>query len=118
MSMSDDDFYAAWHRDIGNADHRITITMAGYGSDPEAGERFLEGFLEKCPQTGPVVSQSASEDTISVTFTVPAPDRDRAAELAEMVWVQGGAASGLAPTRVVRIEIEAVSAETGELVGA
>jgi len=115
--MHDEDFYAAWHREAGNSEYRITITMAGYGSDPDAGERFLEGFLEACPEMGPVVSQDAEEDTISVTLAVSAGDRDRAVDLAGIAWVRGGSASGLEPTRVVRVEVEDVNARVGELVG-
>lgn len=101
-----DDIYAAWHRELGHSEHRITITMAGYGADEEAGEAFLEGFLKAHPETGPVVSQNAEADTISVTFSLQASGQDHALKLGNVVWVEGGAASGLEPTHIVRAEIE------------
>jgi hypothetical protein len=103
-----DDIYEAWHRELGHAEYRITITMAGYGQDEEAAESFLEGFLEKHPETGPVVSQNRVADTISVTFSLKAGGQEHALNLGQVVWVEGGAASGLEPTRVVRAEIEPV----------
>lgn len=118
--MMSDDFQTAWHRDLGNTEHRVTITMAGYGTDPDDGERFLEGFLAKCPECGPVVSQEAAADTISATFSVNASDQDRAFDLAKVAWVAGGSASGLDPNDVIRVEIEAVKVEsdTSELLPA
>lgn len=103
-----DDIYEAWHRELGHAEYRITITMAGYGQDEDAAESFLEGFLEKHPETGPVVSQNRAADTISVTFSLKAGGQEHALNLGQVVWVEGGAASGLEPTRVVRAEIEPV----------
>jgi hypothetical protein len=103
-----DDIYEAWHRELGHAEYRITITMAGYGQDEDAAESFLEGFLEKHPETGPVVSQNRVADTISVTFSLKAGGQEHALNLGQVVWVEGGAASGLEPTRVVRAEIEPV----------
>jgi hypothetical protein len=103
-----DDIYEAWHRELGHAEYRITITMVGYGQDEDAAESFLEGFLEKHPETGPVVSQNRAADTISVTFSLKAGGQEHALNLGQVVWVEGGAASGLEPTRVVRAEIEPV----------
>jgi hypothetical protein len=103
-----DDIYEAWHRELGHAEYRITITMAGYGQDEDAAESFLGGFLEKHPETGPVVSQNRVADTISVTFSLKAGGQEHALNLGQVVWVEGGAASGLEPTRVVRAEIEPV----------
>ncbi len=45
-----DDIYEAWHRRLGHAEYRVTITMAGYGRDEDAADAFLEGFLAK-PQS-------------------------------------------------------------------
>jgi hypothetical protein len=103
-----DDIYEAWHRDLGHAEYRITITMAGYGGDGDAADAFLEGFLEKHPETGPVVSQDRAADTISVTFSLKASGQEHALKLGQVVWAEGGAASGLEPTHVVRVEIEPV----------
>jgi hypothetical protein len=103
-----DHIYQAWHKDLGHSEHRITITMAGYGSDEDAAEAFLEGFLSTHPEVGPVVSQSIKEDTIAVTFSLQAGSQDHALKLGNVVWVDGGAASGLEPTHVIRAEIEPV----------
>lgn len=119
-----DDIYEAWHRELGHAEYRITITMAGYGGDEDAAESFLEGFLEKHPETGPVVSQNRASDTLSVTFSLKASGQEHALKLGQVVWAEGGAASGLEPTHVVRAEIEPVEdtaedqAQAGERVPA
>jgi hypothetical protein len=99
---------AAMRAANGHAEYRITISMAGYGQGEDAAESFLEGFLEKHPETGPVVSQNRVADTISVTFSLKAGGQEHALNLGQVVWVEGGAASGLEPTRVVRAEIESV----------
>jgi hypothetical protein len=119
-----DDIYEAWHRDLGHAEYRITITMAGYGDDEDAADALLEAFLERHPETGPVVSQDRAADTISVTFSLRAGGQEHALKLGQVVWAEGGAASGLEPTRVVRAEIEPVEdtaedqAQAGERVPA
>jgi hypothetical protein len=109
-----DDIYEAWHRDLGHAEYRITITMAGYGTDADAAETLLEGFLDKHPETGPVVSQNRKADTLSVTFSLKASGQEHALKLGQVVWAEGGAASGLKPTHVVRAEIEPVEDAAGE----
>jgi hypothetical protein len=102
------DINQAWHRELGHAEYRITITMAGYGADEDAADAFLEGFLEKHPETGPVVSRNRGADTISVTFSLKASGQEHALKLGRVVWAEGGAGSGLEPTRVRRAEIEPV----------
>jgi len=114
VTESMDDIYEAWHRELGHAEYRITITMAGYGGDEDAADTLLEGFLEKHPETGPVVSQDRGADTISVAFSLQASSQDHALRLGQVVWADGGTASGLAPTHVVRVEIEPVEESVGE----
>jgi hypothetical protein len=108
------DIYEAWQKELGHAEYRITITMAGYGRDKDAADALLDGFLEKHPGTGPVVSQDRGADTISVTFSLQASSQDHALRLGQVVWADGGAASGLAQTHVVRVEIEPVDESVGE----
>jgi hypothetical protein len=109
-----DDIYEAWHRKLGHAEYRITITMSGYGRDEDAADALLGGFLEKHPEAGPVVSQDRDADTIAVTFSLQASSQDHALRLGQVVWGDGGAASGLAPPSVVRVEIEPVQESSGE----
>jgi len=109
-----DDTHEAWHRDLGHAEYRITITMAGYGTSEDAADALLEAFLAKHPETGPVVSQNREADTISVTFVLKASGQEHALKLGQIVWAEGGAASGLEPTRVVRAEIEPVEDAVGD----
>lgn len=97
-----------WLRKLGRSEYRITITMAGYGADADAAEALLEGFLDKHPGTGPVVSQDREADTLSVTFSLKASGQEHALKLGQVVWAEGGAASGLRTTRVVRAEVESV----------
>jgi hypothetical protein len=112
--------YDAWHRRLGHAEYRVTLTMTGYGSDDQAAEDFLEGYLEAHPDAGPVVSQNSEEDTMSVTLSVRASGQQRALDLAVDLWVTGGVKSGVPPGEAVRAEIELVgdheAAETGEQV--
>ncbi len=112
--------YDAWHRSLGHAEYRVTITMSGHGSDPQAAEDFLEGYLQTHPDAGPVVSQNSQEDTISVTLSVQAGSQQKALDLAVDIWVAGGERSGVAPGEAVRAEVELVAdhdgAETGEYV--
>jgi hypothetical protein len=108
--------YDAWHRRLGHAEYRVTITMSGHGSDEQAGEDFLEGYLATHPDAGPVISQNSDEDTISVTLSVRASSQQKALDLAVDIWVDGGEKSGVAPGQAVRAEVERVpeAAETGE----
>jgi hypothetical protein len=98
----------AWYWGMGHAEYRITITMAGYGTDEDAADALLEAFLAKHRETGPVVSQNRAADTISVTFSLKAGGQEHALKLGQVVWAEGGAVSGLEPTRVVRADIEPV----------
>jgi hypothetical protein len=75
---------------------------------------FLDGFLDKHPETGPVVSQDCVAGTISVTFSLQASSQDHALKLGQVVWADGGAASGIKPTHVVRLEIEPVEESAGD----
>lgn len=104
------DICEAWHRSPGHAEYRITITMAGYGTDADAAGTLLEGFLKKHPETGPVVSQNRKADTLSVTFSLEASSQEHALKLGQVIWAEGGVASGLQPTHVARAEIEPLEA--------
>lgn len=85
---------------------------------------FLRLFWRSISRPAPVVSQNRAADTISVTFSLKAGGQEHALKLGQVVWAEGGAASGLEPTRVVRAEIEPVGdavedqARTGEHVPA
>jgi hypothetical protein len=106
------DVYATWHQQLGHRQYRITVTMSGHGADPEAGEMFLDGFLSKHPEIGPVVSQDADADTISVTFTLDASDDKHAIGLADVVFSSGGIASGVPAGEILRLELEPAGAES------
>jgi hypothetical protein len=102
------DHYETWHRERGNAEYRITLTMDRYGTDEAAAEALLDGMLEKCPEVGPVVSQDVNADTISVTLSLHADGPERAVELALVALQNGGSASGLKPPELLRVEIESL----------
>lgn len=112
--------YEAWHRSLGHAEYRVTLTMSGHGSDEAVAEDFLEGYLQTHPDAGPIVSQNSKDDTISVTLSVRASTQQRALELAVEIFVAGGEKSGVPPGRAVRAEVELVGerddAETAERV--
>jgi len=103
--------YDAWHRRLGHAEYRVTITMNGYGSDQQAAEDFLEGYLAAHPDACPVVSQNSEEDTLSVTLSVKASSQQKALDLAADIWVDGGERSGVPPGEEVRAEVERVTRE-------
>jgi hypothetical protein len=109
-----DTIYQAWHRHIGHAEYRLRITMAGYGEDEEAAEAFLDGFLSAHPETGVVISQDSTEDSITATFSLAAKDEQHALQLGITFWVESGVASGLSPNDLIRTEIELVDAKHQE----
>src|ERR1700744_1145807 len=97
--------YQAWHKDLGHAEYRVSITMTGHGRDDDAAAEFLDGYLSTHADLGPVVSQSSAEDTITITFALRATSEQHAMKLGAEVWAQGGEASGLEPGEVVRAEM-------------
>lgn len=109
-----DTIYQAWHRRIGHAEYRLSITMEGYGSDEAAVEAFLEGFLLVHPEAGAVIAQDAQEDTITATFSLAATDEQHALKLGIAFWIESGIASGLEPHEILRVEIEPVDIEVEE----
>lgn len=98
--------YQAWHRDLGHAEYRVSITMSGHGSDDQAAVDFLDGYLKTHEDLGPVVSQNSAEDTITITFALRATNQDHAIKLGTEIWAEGGEASGLEPGDIVRAEVE------------
>jgi hypothetical protein len=107
-TMNDSTTYAGWHRRLGHGEYRVRITMAGHGESDEAAAAFLDGFLETNPECGPVVSQDAAANTISVIVGLRAKNEENAVHLAAEVWAEGGIASGLEPGDIVRVEVERV----------
>jgi hypothetical protein len=91
-----------------SAEYRVTITMRGYGSDADAADDFLEGFLRTHPEAGPVVSINNTEDTIAVLLAVDAASRQQARERVAEIWIAGCRESGLAIGEVIRTEVERV----------
>lgn len=106
-----DSVYQAWHRRLGRAEFRLSITMAGYGEDEDAGVAFFEAFLSEHPEVGAVISQDQAEDTITATFSLAATNEQHALALGVTIWMESGAVSGLAPHEVVRVEIESLGGE-------
>jgi hypothetical protein len=100
--------YQAWHQQLGHAEYRVSITMSGHGSDDDAAADFLDGYLATHADLGPVVSQNAAEDTITITFALRATNEQHAIKLGSEIWAEGGEASGVAPGEVVRAEVERV----------
>ena len=98
--------YQAWHRDLGHAEYRVSITMTGHGSEDDAAADFLDGYLSTHEDLGPVVSQNSVEDTITITFTLRATNERHAIKLGAEIWAEGGEASGVEPGEVVRAEVE------------
>lgn len=90
-------------------EHRITVKVSELGHDDSSAEPLLDVFLETHPESGAVVSQNLAEGSLSVTFTVDAHDAPDAAHRGEAIFSSGFDASGLARTRVVGLEVTAVT---------
>jgi len=106
-----DSIYQAWHRELGHAEYRLSITMEGYGADEDAAEAFLCGFEQEHPEVGAVISQNSAEDTITAIFSLSANSDLHALKLGAAIWVEAGVASGLVPKDVIRTETELVNGE-------
>lgn len=104
-----DSIYQAWHRGLGRAEYRLSITMAGYGEPEDAAGDFLDAFNSQHPEVGAAISQNRAEDTITATFSLAAISEQHALSLGVAVWLESGAASGLERHNVVRVEIEALA---------
>jgi hypothetical protein len=100
--------YQAWHQQLGHAEYRVSITMSGHGSGDDAAADFLDGYLTTHADLGPVVSQNAAEDTITITFALRATNEQHAIKLGSEIWAEGGEASGAEPGDVVRAEVERI----------
>lgn len=109
-----DTIYQAWHRKLGRAEYRLRITMAGYGDDEDAAGAFLDAFLSEHPEVGAAISQDRAADTITATFSLSATNEQHALALGVVIWLESGAASGLEPHEVVRIEIETITEQQAE----
>ena len=91
-------------------EYRLTITIAEHGNEADA-ERCLDAFLERHPETGPVVSIDPRTGTLSVTIAVDATDPWAASNLASRIWADGFNQSGLELTPIVDVSISAVEFE-------
>lgn len=91
---------------------RVRVTVAEHGTDPDNGERFLEGFLAMHPDTNPVVSQNTAEGTLTVSFTVEAEDAFAAGPVGGQIFAEGANASGLPVTEVLDVTVTHVEVES------
>jgi len=93
---------------------RITVAMAEHGRPTVAednSERFLTAFEATHPTAGPAVGSNLVTGALEATFTVDAEDVDAALDAGRALHMDAVTASGLEPTEVVRIEVEAVPAD-------
>lgn len=96
---------------------RVRVTIAEHGTDPDNGERFLEGFLATHPEANPVVSQNTAEGTLTVSFSVEAEDAFKAGPIGGQIFAEGATASGLPLSQVLDVSVShaEIEAETREL---
>ena len=96
---------------------RVTVTIAEHGHDPENGLRFLKGFRETHPETGPVVDQNVETGRLAVTYSFDANDLLDAMSIGPRIFVEGATASGLPATALTdfavaaEVQITAVSGD-------
>jgi len=98
-------------------EYRITVTLAEHGRPGIAednAEVLLSAFEKAHPEVGPSVSANFRQETLSVLFSLDAEDANQAFERGRPIFAAGLRASGLRPTPVTRIEIEAVPADEFE----
>lgn len=95
-------------------EHRIQVTISEHGHDPNNGVTWLDAFMETHPEVGPSVSQNTVTGTLSVTFSLEAPDANEAFDLARPIFMEGARASGLEPTQIVNVEVSLVPTEEYE----
>jgi hypothetical protein len=96
---------------------RVRVTISKHGTDPDNGERFLEGFLATHPEANPVVSQNTADGTLTVSFSVEAEDAFAAGPIGGQIFVDGANASGLPPSEVLDLTVThaEIESETREL---
>lgn len=102
-------------------EYRIHITLIGLAESSQdaiekAGEQVLEGFMQAHPETGPVVSASFTEATVTITYALVATNANEASDLGRPIFVDGmkaAMAEGLDLTdiRAHSIEVEPVPIE-------
>lgn len=96
------------------SEFQITMAMADHGRPEVAeqrAEQFLTAFEDTHPKAGPAVGADLVAGTLEVTFGVDATNVDAALDIGRRLYADAVTASGLRPTKVVRIEIEAVPAD-------
>lgn len=91
-------------------DYDLTFTIAEHGRDPEAGERLLDELAAAHPEAGPVVDQNLQTGALSVALTVSAESADEALQRGREAFDAGIERSGLEPSRVLALHVDAVGA--------
>lgn len=92
-------------RDLAHGNVGVLGSVSGI--DPLA----LDAFLTEHPEVGAVISQNRAEDSITATFSLAATNEQHALSLGLMIWLESGAASGLEPNDLVRVEIETIGGD-------
>ncbi len=79
-------------------------------------ERVLEGFLATHPEAAPVVSQNTEDGTLTIAFTLDAPDGDvhEALSRCEAIALDGLRASKLRATKIAAVHAVALEADEVE----
>jgi hypothetical protein len=90
--------------------YRLRITLDSYGDSEEYAERLLEGFAASHPEVGPIVSQNALENTLTVVFSLEAADDEDALGKARPIFLEGAKASGLRPRPIAELTVSRISA--------
>lgn len=106
--MTHDETIQAWRDQPGSSEWQIDVTLDGYGDDQDAAEAMLDGFLSVSPESGAAVGLDGQN--LSVMFGLAARTAKQAGKLAESIFVEAAAASGLEPVPYA-YEIKAVNAE-------
>lgn len=91
-------------------DFRFTITIEDLGARAiaeESAEAMLDAFERTHPEAGAAVGANLEADLLEVTFCASGRSLDDAADNAGKIFVEAAVASGLKPSPLAGLEVEA-----------
>lgn len=94
-------------------DHRIDITVAGEGGDPETGDRLLGALYEVLPTADAVIDQNVETGELTATFVVTGETTGEAAKRGIDAFVLAADRAGIDSPRTVAVAAAQLLAEEG-----
>jgi hypothetical protein len=94
-------------------EYRLNVVCTEHGRKEVAEEnmdRLSDAFFSTHPEVGAVIAANFHLGTLDATFSVDAKDANSAGPIGMDVFAEAADASGLEPTEVVEINVQAVDA--------